>query len=473
MYSVDPSARPRAARTLTTGVALLLWVALSACIGDRYSERVCVSDDECLGARVCIDGVCVDPLSPLGTTDTRPPRDTHDGDTGLDTRDTGAEVDTRDTGAEIDARDADTEIDARDTGAEVDTRDTGAEIDARDADTEIDARDAGTEIDARDADTEIDARDAGAELDTRDAGAELDTRDAGTELDTRDAGTELDTRDAGTELDTRDAGAEVDTRDTGTEMDTSGCPVLGVGAARTLVGPFVAGATVLAGSTVYLDAGHPSPGRVSFTWEAVGFPRTRPTVSRTSVAGRVSFVAADAGDYDFIVSYDDGRGCEGRGSIRIVVDAATGVGEGLRFVITWRTPGDADELTDPGTDVDMHLAPGRSAETAAWRTESDCYYANRSTTWGGRLLRDEVDGLGPEILVLESPGGRPYQLAIHYFSDDGFGPSDVTLRVFLDGIQLASATQRLGETGDVWMAAEVADDGSVELTPGRVRDGWP
>jgi len=248
------------------------------------------------------------------------------------------------------------------------------------------------------------------------------------------------------------------------------CPTPSPGAAREFSGPYASSIEVPVGAEVFLDAGLVGPGPSTVSWSTtMAPPGASVTFTPTPVEGRVQIRVTVQGDYRFRMRYTNSSGCEGVADVNLRVRPATGVGEGLRIVITWRTPGDPDEFTDPGSDVDLHLAR-RTSSGVLWNTSNDCYYANRTPTWGvptdlsdnPRLLRDETQGLGPEIIVLENPWEQ-YYIAVHYFSDSGFGPSDVTLRIFWDGIQVRSATRRLTRTNDVWLAAEISD-GATNIT---------
>jgi len=247
------------------------------------------------------------------------------------------------------------------------------------------------------------------------------------------------------------------------------CPDAVAGVSRSLTGPFAPALGTIAGTRLYLDPGLGGgvDGRV--IWEVVDAPGPEPEFEDTAVNGRVSFVPTALGDYSFRVFWELDDGCTGEGFVTVDVARDSGVGEGLRIVATWRTPGDPDELEDPGTDVDLHLARV-TPRGLRWNSNQDCYYSNRSPAWGGdgytgndpRLLRDELDGLGPEIIVLEDPN-ESYYVGIYYFSDSGFGASQVTVRFYFDGIEFASATRNMERTGRFWLAAAVEDGGSVRL----------
>lgn len=267
--------------------------------------------------------------------------------------------------------------------------------------------------------------------------------------------------------------------------DATFCPTLRAGGSTNDDGPFRAAVSAVEGDDVFLDAGYPVPGApgVDFAWELVEFDGVRPPeIIDTRTNGRVILTETFVGRYLYEVTYVSPDGCVGTDLVEVEIDEDTGVGEGIRVVISWRTPGDEDEFQDPGSDVDLHVARRVDGRTR-WNSEDDCYYANRETEWGnprveednGRLLRDEVNGVGPEIFVLEQPAaGERWLVAVHYFSDDMLGPSDVTLRIFRNGVQQVSNVRRLEDGGDVWLAAEISDQGrTIELLGGDNYRGFP
>lgn len=275
-------------------------------------------------------------------------------------------------------------------------------------------------------------------------------------------------------------GGSLSVRLTAVVTDGSGCPVASIGVSTNVGGPFGEALVVRPGTSLFLDAAF-DVGTARVEWTLLDAPAgasRRISVSDTGASG--TYTPTVEGTYVFGARWVTAEGCSGEGSVFVDVRAASGVGEGLRVVITWRTPGDPDELTDPGTDIDLHFARPNAGGNPGWNSENDCYYGNRTPAWGGdtdttndpRLLRDELDGLGPEILVLENPSEPLYWVAIHYFSDDGFGASDVTVRFYLDGIEFASDTRRLENTGDVWVAAAVRGT-LVDLLDYDLFNGFP
>jgi hypothetical protein len=144
--------------------------------------------------------------------------------------------------------------------------------------------------------------------------------------------------------------------------------------------------------------------------------------------------------------------------------------QAIHVQLVWHTPGDPDETDEWGADVDLHFF---HPTARGWDTGPlDCHYQNPHPDWGApgdahdpHLDLDDTDGAGPENVNLDEPedtaayaGG--YRVGVHYYGDTDFelgplGPSDATLRVYLDGVLAWEATRRLQRTDDWWRAAEI------------------
>lgn len=134
------------------------------------------------------------------------------------------------------------------------------------------------------------------------------------------------------------------------------------------------------------------------------------------------------------------------------------------------------------TDIDTHFL--RPAATFG-STPGDCYYSNLSPDWGvggdasddPYLDYDDIDGYGPENLNFAKPATGTYRVIMWYFSDHGQGATNVTVKIWLDGmptpIYTGTRNMSMGATrkwivGDVnWNAA--GDSGTWTL----VDTLWP
>lgn len=148
--------------------------------------------------------------------------------------------------------------------------------------------------------------------------------------------------------------------------------------------------------------------------------------------------------------------------------------EGLRVELSWDPPGrscpDSPGAACDSSDVDLHLLQGVGDPN--WRTDSDCYYGNctssRGLRWGAltvdddpHLDIDDVTGHGPENINILRPSARFYRIGVHYYRNDG-GPQAATVTIYCSG---SAPVARLGpvtltgrgtpDDGDFWIAADV------------------
>lgn len=108
--------------------------------------------------------------------------------------------------------------------------------------------------------------------------------------------------------------------------------------------------------------------------------------------------------------------------------------------ITW----DKDD-----TDVDLHFS---------WN-DSDCYYSNKTPTWGSsatspRLDVDDTNGFGPENITIEAlPGNGTYRIYVHYYSDHGKGATTVYATITKDGQSIFNSSNTMSSGGS-WTLLE-------------------
>ncbi|MCX6283488.1 MAG: hypothetical protein NTW31_04535 [Bacteroidetes bacterium] len=122
------------------------------------------------------------------------------------------------------------------------------------------------------------------------------------------------------------------------------------------------------------------------------------------------------------------------------------------------------------SDIDFHMLPPGGTIDDLW-TSSDCYYSNKSPSWGGVLDVDNTYGYGPEhITVPIANQSGSYRLFVHYYKDHGGGVT----QAFVDVGVKDGPLKHLGpytlvnnggnESGDVWEACTI-DFPSGTITP--------
>ena len=172
--------------------------------------------------------------------------------------------------------------------------------------------------------------------------------------------------------------------------------------------------------------------------------------------------------------------------------------EAIHVELLWNTPNDpdqTDEGPEAGADVDLHfLHPFASGpdldgdgEPDGWFDQPfDCFWTNPHPNWGSfdptvdddpGLDRDDADGAGPENLNLNIPeGDKTYAIGVHYRDDHTYGPSYVTLRVYIYAVLVFELSDVKLLAHDMWEVATIqwpsgavtlvtSGDGNYKTTP--------
>jgi hypothetical protein len=134
--------------------------------------------------------------------------------------------------------------------------------------------------------------------------------------------------------------------------------------------------------------------------------------------------------------------------------------------------------SDPSNDQDLHLTSVMNDDRVC-NQPWDCHWLNRTPTWfagasgtgpNPALDVDDVNGLGPENINIEDPNQGVYRIYVHYYGDHNFSgntPTDCTVRVYLNGLQVGEYTRTLLVEKSVWAVADItwnADNTGV-VTP--------
>jgi hypothetical protein len=145
--------------------------------------------------------------------------------------------------------------------------------------------------------------------------------------------------------------------------------------------------------------------------------------------------------------------------------------EDIHVQLVWHTAGDDDETDSEGSDIDLHMLHPHGR---AWAVAPlDCYFANSEPDWGPlgppgnpSLDIDDVNGAGPENINLDEPEdtgalGGTYRVGVHYYRAENFvsggtwGPSEVTIRIFLGGEEAGEWTREITRTDHFWEVASI------------------
>ncbi len=231
------------------------------------------------------------------------------------------------------------------------------------------------------------------------------------------------------------------------------------------------GVEVLPGTTLNLSArGSTSENGAVVEWEwSVEQPdgsvsQFFPAADRQDV----TFVANVVGEYRFRLKVWDELGVESCDAAEVMVNVTPG--DGIFVELFWHTPGDEDETDvgfdffgeSVGTDLDLHfLHP--NANSQYFHSQYDCNWLNTNPNWRGagtgdnpRLVRDDTDGAGPELISLVVPeAGATYRVGAHFWDDWGFGVSFATVRVHVYGELVHEWSDVELNNRDLWDAIEI------------------
>lgn len=187
-----------------------------------------------------------------------------------------------------------------------------------------------------------------------------------------------------------------------------------------------------------------------------------------------------AGTYviELVVYDEEGlASCSDDDSKQVVIQAVPD--EDIHVQLVWDTPTDADQTDGNGTDLDLHYLHPQGN----WnRGNYDIYWRNPTADWGASgpaddpsLDIDDRDGAGPENVNHNNPeSDLIYAVGVHYYADNGLGPSYATLRIFINGVQKYEyRDQYLAGAGQFWRAAGIKWPSGEIIGINAVTNGFP
>ena len=218
-----------------------------------------------------------------------------------------------------------------------------------------------------------------------------------------------------------------------------------------------------------------SGGVKKWSWSVTQPVGSQSVFTPSSTFPNPTFEANSAGTYQFKLDVWDGAGnksCE-----PAVAEVVAIPDEAIHVELHWNTPNDpdqTDEGPEAGADVDLHfLHPYASGPDLdgdgvpdGWFDQPfDCFWFNPTPNWGSfdpsvdddpGLDRDDTDGAGPENLNLNIPeDGKTYRIGVHYWHDHGYGPSYVTLRIYIYAMLVWEVKDLKLVNHDMWDAATI------------------
>ena len=264
------------------------------------------------------------------------------------------------------------------------------------------------------------------------------------------------------------------------------CPVAEVARAELMVSPLEI--VTLDGSSS-VDPDGPNGIPVRYSWSvtqrpagSTAQPVERLSNSRRPADGGVAddtttpqafFFVDVAGEYLIELTVEDDQGFSSAECADAVATLHINARpeSAVHVELTWHTPSDEDETDLDGTDVDLHLLHPSAMGWANGLSELDCHYANINPDWGPAgpdgnpsLDIDDANGAGPENITIDTPevtNNGYYRVGVHYYSSgdsffgEDYGPSDSTIRIYLEGVLSGEWIQRLNSTGSFWEVAGI------------------
>jgi hypothetical protein len=166
------------------------------------------------------------------------------------------------------------------------------------------------------------------------------------------------------------------------------------------------------------------------------------------------------------------------GRVPAEVEVFVNPDEAIHIELLWNTANDPDQTDNgpiAGADLDLHFAhplavggfdgDGDGQPDGWFDLPFDTFWYNEQPNWGSidpavdddpSLDRDDTDGAGPENVNLNIPENNTrYKVGVHYWKDHGFGPSFVTVRVFIFGVLVFELTDVELVNHDMWTVTHI------------------
>lgn len=122
----------------------------------------------------------------------------------------------------------------------------------------------------------------------------------------------------------------------------------------------------------------------------------------------------------------------------------------------------------PSSDMDLHL---NLAGAAMFDVPNVCNWCNKNEDWGTsgpdddpRLDIDDQGGYGPENINILHPADGGYDVVVHYFEDNGDGPTTATVKIWLDGALVLDDSEVL-TANQIWRVGQITWSATPSFAP--------
>jgi hypothetical protein len=214
----------------------------------------------------------------------------------------------------------------------------------------------------------------------------------------------------------------------------------------------------------------------SYRWEVDQPNGSQSVFLPSATIADPTFEVNAAGTYTFRLTVQDSSGEPS--CVPAEVEVFVNPDEAIHIELLWNTPNDPDQTDNgpiAGADLDLHFAhplavggfdgDGDGQPDGWFDLPFDTFWYNEQPNWGSidpavdddpSLDRDDTDGAGPENVNLNIPENNTrYKVGVHYWKDHGFGPSFVTVRVFIFGVLVFELTDVELVNHDMWTVTHI------------------
>lgn len=199
-------------------------------------------------------------------------------------------------------------------------------------------------------------------------------------------------------------------------------------------------------------------GTPTYNWQLTSQPLGSHAMLLTPASANSTMQTLVSGDYTVRLTVKDASSCIGTSSVTIHVVPSGDV----HIELTW---------PESCGDLDLHYVQSGAMKCQA----NDCFYGNKTPSWGAKLDVDDQWGYGPENITQLNPAdGNSYQIWVYYFSsspDGGDGPSSGScntthpvVQVYFKGVLAQVFTLTAGfDNKQLWHAANIAVSNSASM----------